>query len=216
MLTKRVQCFSNNKPWVTPDLKALLLEKRRAFQSGDRDKLKRVQRALESKIKECRRKMEDHLQQNNPREVWRGLQAISGQGKDERRNAELEDKDWANNNWTDDAVIYLLQRSLSLLEDTGNTVRITIFCFSGAFNTIHPLLLRVKLERAGASDQLAAWVTNYLSDGPFCEAAGLCVQCGGLQHRCPLGNSPLTFPLHPVHIGLHILHGQLPPPEVLR
>ncbi|KAI3377482.1 hypothetical protein L3Q82_008657, partial [Scortum barcoo] len=32
----------------------------------------------------------------------------------------------------------------------------------------------------------------------------------------PQGNSPLTFPLHPVHIGLHILHGQLPPPEVLR
>ncbi|KAI3372489.1 hypothetical protein L3Q82_022977 [Scortum barcoo] len=30
---------------------------------------------------------------------------------------------------------------------------------------------------------------------PVCEAAGLCVRCGGLQHRCPSGNSPLTFPL---------------------
>ncbi|KAI3372637.1 hypothetical protein L3Q82_023110, partial [Scortum barcoo] len=29
------------KPWVTPDLRALLLEKRRAFQSGDRDELRR-------------------------------------------------------------------------------------------------------------------------------------------------------------------------------
>ncbi|KAI3371987.1 hypothetical protein L3Q82_006857 [Scortum barcoo] len=29
-----------------------------------------------------------------------------------------------------------------------------------------PSLLRVKLERAGASDQLAAWVTNYLTDRP--------------------------------------------------
>ncbi|KAI3352693.1 hypothetical protein L3Q82_020181 [Scortum barcoo] len=81
--TKRVRCFSNNKPWVTPDLRALLLEKRRAFQSGDRDELRRVQRDLKRKIKECkasyRRKMEDHLQQNNAREVWRGLQAISGQ-----------------------------------------------------------------------------------------------------------------------------------------
>ncbi|KAI3354613.1 hypothetical protein L3Q82_019117 [Scortum barcoo] len=51
----------------------------------------------------------------------------------------------------DDAVIYLLQRSLSHLEDAGNTVRITFFDFSSAFNTIHPSLLRVKLERAGAS-----------------------------------------------------------------
>ncbi|KAI3360536.1 hypothetical protein L3Q82_002280 [Scortum barcoo] len=40
----------------------------------------------------------------------------------------------------DDAVIYLLQRSLSHLEDAGNTVRITFFDFSSAFNTIHPSL----------------------------------------------------------------------------
>ncbi|KAI3376224.1 hypothetical protein L3Q82_016727 [Scortum barcoo] len=98
--TKRVRCFSNNKPWVTPDLRALLQEKRTAFQSGDRDELRRVQRDLKRKIKECkasyRRKMEDHLQQNNAREVWRGLQAISGQGKNERRNPEPGDRDWAN------------------------------------------------------------------------------------------------------------------------
>ncbi|KAI3373020.1 hypothetical protein L3Q82_023455 [Scortum barcoo] len=91
---------SNNKPWVTPDLRALLQEKRKAFQSGDRDELRRVQRDLKRKIKECkasyRRKMEDHLQQNNAREVWRGLQAISGQGKNERRNPEPGDRDWAN------------------------------------------------------------------------------------------------------------------------
>ncbi|KAI3372209.1 hypothetical protein L3Q82_007061 [Scortum barcoo] len=98
--TKRVRCFSNNKPWVTPDLRALLQEKRTAFQSGDRDELRRVQRDLKRKIKECkasyRRKMEDHLQQNNAREVWRGLQAKSGQGKNERRNPEPGDRDWAN------------------------------------------------------------------------------------------------------------------------
>ncbi|KAI3352545.1 hypothetical protein L3Q82_005489 [Scortum barcoo] len=72
----------------------------RAFLSGDRDELRRVQRDLKQKIKECkasyRRKMEDHLQQNNAREVWRGLQAISGQGKNERRNPEPGDRDWAN------------------------------------------------------------------------------------------------------------------------
>ncbi|KAI3368971.1 hypothetical protein L3Q82_025953 [Scortum barcoo] len=66
----------------------------------------------------------------------------------------------------DDAVIYLLQRSLSHLKDAGNTVRITFFDFSSALCTIQPSLLRVKLERAGASDQLAAWVTNYLTNRP--------------------------------------------------
>ncbi|KAI3372137.1 hypothetical protein L3Q82_006995 [Scortum barcoo] len=78
----------------------LQTEQRRAFQTGDRDELRRVQRDLKRKIKECkasyRRKMEDHLQQNNTREVWRGLQALSGQGKNERRNPEPGDRDWAN------------------------------------------------------------------------------------------------------------------------
>ncbi|KAI3377265.1 hypothetical protein L3Q82_009171 [Scortum barcoo] len=283
-------------------------EKRTAFQSGDRDELRRVQRDLKRKIKECkasyRRKMEDHLQQNNAREVWRGTPSYLRTGFDtgptssplslstdqptssslclhapsppstpppslglspspppsppslqcsspppppfpnlftptvdqvrtqlkkiKARKATGPDgissrllRDCADqlcqslklraprslNHFrpvaltshlmkalerivlrhlrplvspnmdplqfayqpsigVDDAVIYLLQRSLSHLEDAGNTVRITFFDFSSAFNTIHPSLLRVKLERAGASDQLAAWVTNYLTDRP--------------------------------------------------
>ncbi|XP_065817350.1 uncharacterized protein [Labrus bergylta] len=42
--TKKIQCFSNNKPWVTPELKTLLNEKRRVFRSGDREELRRVQK----------------------------------------------------------------------------------------------------------------------------------------------------------------------------
>ncbi len=42
--TKKVKCYSNNKPWVTPELKALLNEKKRAFLVGDREELKRVQK----------------------------------------------------------------------------------------------------------------------------------------------------------------------------
>ncbi|KAI3372471.1 hypothetical protein L3Q82_022957 [Scortum barcoo] len=101
----------------------------------------------------------------------------------------------------DDAVIYLLQRSLSHLEES---VRITFFDSSSAFNMIHPSLLRVKLERAGASDQLAAWVTNYLTDRPQFVRLQDCVSdVVVLQHWGRPGNSPLTFPLHPVHIRLH-------------
>ena len=343
--TRRVRCFSNNKPWVTSELRALLLEKRRAFKSGDREDLRRVQRDLKRKIRECkasyRRKMEDQLQNNNVREVWRGLQTISGQGKGKKGDPVPGERDWANQlnlffnrfdaglvpspssqnpvqltsssscllapstsppspppslelsslppppppvftptvdqvrlqlrqtraskatgpdgissrllrdcadqlcqvvcyifdlslrmervpaMWktscvvpvpktlcpkepnhfrpvaltshlmkaleriilnhlrplvspnmdplqfayqpgigTDDAVLYLLQRSLSHLEDTRNTVKMTFFDFSSAFNTIQPSLLRVKMERAGVSDQLAAWTMDYLTDRP--------------------------------------------------
>ncbi|KAI4880800.1 hypothetical protein NFI96_015512, partial [Prochilodus magdalenae] len=60
--TKTLRCFSNNKPWINPDIKALLKDKKRAFRSGDKDEMKVVQRKLRRKIREgkasYRRKME--------------------------------------------------------------------------------------------------------------------------------------------------------------
>ncbi|XP_056908721.1 uncharacterized protein LOC130536643 [Takifugu flavidus] len=64
----------------------------------------------------------------------------------------------------DDAVIYLLHRSLSHLESTGSTVRVMFFDFSSAFNTIQPSLLRGKMEGAGVDCHLAAWTTDYLTN----------------------------------------------------
>ncbi|KAI4898460.1 hypothetical protein NFI96_011945, partial [Prochilodus magdalenae] len=83
--TKTIQCFSNNKPWINPDIKALLKEKKRAFRSGDKDELKAVQRELRRKIREgkasYRRKLEEQLQRNNVSGVWKGLKTISGHKK---------------------------------------------------------------------------------------------------------------------------------------
>ena len=339
--TKKVRCFSNSKPWVTPELKALLKEKRRVFRSGDKEELRRVQKELKKKIKEgkasYRTKMENLLQQNSAREVWRGLKTISGHSRGHGRGPEAGDQEWANelnlffnrfdaaptppptpprndpaassphrlssppssppppltsstttppapglsitadqvrselrkikarkatgpdgissrllrdcadqlcqvllhifnlslslervpvlwktscvipvpktahprepnhfrpvaltshlmktlerivlrnlrpmvsshldplqfayqqNIGVDDAVIYLLQRSLSHLENTGSTVRVMFFDFSSAFNTIQPSLLRGKLEVAGVDCHLAAWTVDYLTNRP--------------------------------------------------
>lgn len=46
---RKIQCFLNNKPWVTPDLKALLNEKKRVFRSGDKEELRRVRRELKGR-----------------------------------------------------------------------------------------------------------------------------------------------------------------------
>ena len=56
----------------------------------------------------------------------------------------------------DDAIIYLLHRSLTHLESAGSAVRIMFFYFSSAFNTIQPTLLREKMVRAGVDEQLTA------------------------------------------------------------
>ena len=65
--TRTVRCFSNNKPWINPGIQALK-EKKRAVQSGNKERLKTVQKELRWKIREGknrnRKKMEDQLQQN--------------------------------------------------------------------------------------------------------------------------------------------------------
>ncbi|KAL0188435.1 hypothetical protein M9458_015534, partial [Cirrhinus mrigala] len=98
VLSRRVQCFPNNKPWVTSELKALLNEKKRAFLSVDKEELCRVQLELKYNIRRCKAsyKLEQGMEQNNIREVWRGLKHISGHGKSGDVLQVIGDQAWAN------------------------------------------------------------------------------------------------------------------------
>ena len=62
---RTVRCFPNNKPWIINDLKALLNKKKRAFRSGDREELRRVQHELRDMLRAFndtyRRKLEAKL-----------------------------------------------------------------------------------------------------------------------------------------------------------
>ncbi|KAI3370924.1 hypothetical protein L3Q82_023481 [Scortum barcoo] len=73
---------SNNKPWITRDLKALLNKKKMAFRAGDREEQRRVQHELRDMLRTCkdnyRRKLEAKVQQNNVRDVWTGMKHITG------------------------------------------------------------------------------------------------------------------------------------------
>ena len=66
----------------------------------------------------------------------------------------------------DDAIIYLLHRAYSHLERPGSTVRVLLFNFSSAFNTIHPPLLAEKLLAMQVDHDMVAWITNYLTGRP--------------------------------------------------
>ncbi|XP_054870820.1 proline-rich protein 12-like [Amphiprion ocellaris] len=98
--TRKVRCFSNSKPWVSLELKALLKEKRRVFGSGDKEELRRVQKEIKTKIKadkaSYRTKMESYLQDNNTREVWRDLRSISGSSRGHERGAAAGGREWIN------------------------------------------------------------------------------------------------------------------------
>ena len=92
---KTVNCFPNNKPWITSDLKTLLNKKKEAFKSGDKSLLKSIQHELRDKLRRgrdsYRKKLEAKLQQNNSRDVWAGMKAITGfKGRDRLTVGTLE------------------------------------------------------------------------------------------------------------------------------
>ncbi|KAJ8371917.1 hypothetical protein AAFF_G00298690 [Aldrovandia affinis] len=80
--TRTIKCYPNNKPWITKDIKIILNAKKRAFRAGDKDGVKTIQGELRVTIREAkekyRRKLEGKLQQNNMKEVWSGMKAITG------------------------------------------------------------------------------------------------------------------------------------------
>ena len=140
--TGKIQCFSNTKPWVIPEPKAMLNEKKRFFKSGDKEELRRMQKKLKRGIRRgkdsYRRK---HLKGSNAREVWRGLKTISGLTKDSGRGPESGDLDWAN--------------ELNLF-----------FLLLQCFQHNPAITARGKLEGAGVACHLAAWTTDYLTNRP--------------------------------------------------
>ena len=99
----------------------------------------------------------------------------------------------------DDAVIYLLQRAHMQLDGGGDTVRITLFDFSSAFNAIQPLLLGEELRGMGVHDLVISWVTDYLTGRPqFVRLGSVLSDVVVSDIRAPQGTvlSPFLFTLY--------------------
>ena len=80
--TKTFKCYSNNKPWVNSELKKLLEVKRQAFVNKDKDKLKIIQKSIDSKIKENKNtyksKINDQFKNNKSKDMWNNVKQIVG------------------------------------------------------------------------------------------------------------------------------------------
>ena len=72
-----LHCYPNYKPWVTRDVKIILIEKKRAFRAGNKEVVRTIQGELKVRIMEAkekyRKKLEWKLQENNLRDVWSGM-----------------------------------------------------------------------------------------------------------------------------------------------
>lgn len=68
--SERVLFFPNNKPWVTPDLKALLNRKKRPFFSEDKEELRTIQWELRYTIGRCKKDYKERQVVTTRYEDW--------------------------------------------------------------------------------------------------------------------------------------------------
>ncbi|KAJ8367707.1 hypothetical protein AAFF_G00311240 [Aldrovandia affinis] len=78
---KRIRVYPNQKPWMNREVQQLVKERNSAFRAGDRAHYSTARANPKRGIREAkadyRRKIEDHLDSNNSRQVWQGVQHIT-------------------------------------------------------------------------------------------------------------------------------------------
>ncbi|KAK3541571.1 hypothetical protein QTP86_031647, partial [Hemibagrus guttatus] len=78
---KRIRVYPNQKPWMNREVQRLLKERNNAFRSGNRTLYSTAQANLNIGIRKAksdyRRRIEDHLNSNNSRQVWQGVRHLT-------------------------------------------------------------------------------------------------------------------------------------------
>ncbi|KAI3375634.1 hypothetical protein L3Q82_003953 [Scortum barcoo] len=76
-----VQTFPNQKPWVNGEVRAKLKARTDAYNSGDLEEYRKsryaLRRAISSKKRQYRDKVESHYKGSNTRSMWAGLKTLT-------------------------------------------------------------------------------------------------------------------------------------------
>lgn len=85
---KTFRVFPNDKPWVNKELKGALHRKRRAFEQGDRLKMKAIQKEIRQITNDCKQKykrqIEVKMRGNNLKHAWQGMYTMIGKEEKKR------------------------------------------------------------------------------------------------------------------------------------
>ncbi|KAL8579300.1 hypothetical protein ACOMHN_010884 [Nucella lapillus] len=80
--SKQVRSFPNNKPWVTKEVGDILRQRQQAFQEGNKEEVKRLQKEVKKTVlankQRFKEKVESNMASSNSRQVWSGLQTMTG------------------------------------------------------------------------------------------------------------------------------------------
>ncbi|XDV25563.1 hypothetical protein PO909_029463 [Leuciscus waleckii] len=98
---KTFRVFPNDKPWVNKELKVALHRKRRAFEQGDRLKMKAIQKEIRQITNDCKQKykrqIEVKMRGNNLKHAWQGMYTMIGKEEKKRHiDTNGDDQAFAN------------------------------------------------------------------------------------------------------------------------
>jgi hypothetical protein len=97
---KTIKIFPNNKPWVTKELKSVLVQKKRAFCSGNKTKVKSIQRDIKRLTRKCKleykEKIEERFRASDTRQAWNGVRTMIGNTKTRQNISTNNDLSFAN------------------------------------------------------------------------------------------------------------------------
>ena len=93
IISRTIQVFSNNKPWLSKDLKMCLNEKRAAFLRGETDVVKEKEKEFKRKVFtakiDFKNKVEQRFCTGNAKQAWEGLNTMMGrEGKKTKCNCD--------------------------------------------------------------------------------------------------------------------------------
>ncbi len=78
---KNITVYSNNKPWVTKDLKNIINKKKKIFYTGNNQEKKDIKKEVKNEIRRAKRaykgKVEQKYSSGDLRVAWRGIKSIS-------------------------------------------------------------------------------------------------------------------------------------------
>ena len=97
---KQNKCFPNNKPWVDSEMKNLLCQKRDIWKNGTecqwKDVKRKVNATIEQKKDHYRVKLKKQFASGKTKQMWHGMQMITGYKEKEKRICVENEKQVAN------------------------------------------------------------------------------------------------------------------------
>ena len=86
---KQIKCFPNNKPWVDSEMKNILCQKKDIWENGTecqwKDVKRKIKATIEQKKDKYRVKLENQFASGKNKQMWHGMQMITGYKDKEKR-----------------------------------------------------------------------------------------------------------------------------------